>query len=357
MKRMSIQRTSIVASLTAVLSFVSLVALPSVSRAMYFAPSMTQEEELVQFRQAGLHGDRSLIPVMIEALKNPPHSDYLQTSLLSLAQMGATEAMPAIDSVIQDNKDENVVNFAKTARARLVAEDSVKGIKDPQAQSTAEVKRFYQELGVTSAGLNTGVAAYKEMLRQKRASLVITMDADPPIAPVELYAMRELADMTYQSPYRAFATLSDVAAVDFSSDAGSALKIRLSSLAHDQRVTTMLLEMTTPGRDLRQTASAASAEMAKAGVGSLEEAQLLADEGMAVILAVKSQQREIRSHPERYRGHAGGFGYLETVLVGAGDRQGVLGDRPGIALGRTSQSGAKATLEKHVLRQQFVVGY
>lgn len=337
-------------SLTTMPLIVSLAAVPQICSAMApLPPSLVEQEEMVQLRQAGLHGDHSRVPAMIEALQHPAHPNYVLTSLLALAQLGATDALPAIDGLINDNKDQNVVNFAKAARARLVAEDSAKGIKDSQAQAAAEVNRFYQELGLTSTSLNAGVAAYEEVLRQNRASPVITMDADPPVAPIELFAMRELADMAYQSSHSAFASLPDVAVVDFGLDPDSALKVRLAPLPHDQRIATMLDEMIV-------VRGVSPGEVIKAGMGGLSEAQLLADEGATIAPKIKVLQQEGHAHPERYRGRLGSFhgtsglGYLGRVLEGAEGQETV-------AVLPSAQLGGKPLLAKRILRRQLIAGY
>src|SRR5579862_4287911 len=110
---------SLLALLTAIL-----IALPQVGRSLQGGLSEPEYHRLAQLRYEALHGDRTNIPEMIEALhKHFPHIAYIYTAVHALSHLGATEALPAIDDVIEQTKGPGPINPAvRVARARLVVE-------------------------------------------------------------------------------------------------------------------------------------------------------------------------------------------------------------------------------------------
>ena len=278
---------------------------------------------LNQMRQAGMRGDRSQIRRMVEIFQNPPAAEALdvayqtRSSLLRpLAQLGATEALPTLDDFIQGDSakplpGEDYITFSqrkenialsKAVRARILAQSGAQGVADDKARASAEVKRFFQELGQTPQSLNAAVAAYQLKNQQHYEAAGRNPDYRHDAVPVEVFAVRELADMAYRDRYRGFVSLPDVARVDFGQDAGAALKARLAPLSSAQRVAMLVSEISqkkiTDNDDLRR-------------------AQLLADEGLSALPMVVAQQQDFRSHREQYRqkldGHFGGFSVLDRA--------------------------------------------
>jgi len=278
---------------------------------------------LNQMRQAGMRGDRSQIRRMVETFQNPPGAEGLdvafntRSSLLRpLAQLGATEALPALEDVIQSDpakplpgqtyadswENGQIIALCKVVRARILAQSGAQGLTDDKARASAEVKRFFQELGQTPESLNTAVAAYNAQEQQHLEAAGHIPDYRHDALPVEVFAVRELADMAYRDRYRGFVSLPDVARVDFGQDAGAALKARLAPLSSAQRVAMLVSEISqkkiTDNDDLRR-------------------AQLLADEGLSALPMVVAQQQDFRSHREQYRqkldGHFGGFSVLDRA--------------------------------------------
>jgi hypothetical protein len=111
-------------------------------------------------RQAGLLADKTHILDMIAIVRDRSANDpaLAETSLHSLAQLGATEAIPDIETLTQTGKDQNLVNFATAARAHLLAESVVSPDAADMIQAKEEVSRFYSELNKTPADINTGVS-------------------------------------------------------------------------------------------------------------------------------------------------------------------------------------------------------
>lgn len=269
---------------------------------------LVRENWLARMRQAGLHGDRSQIPNMVAAFQNPPGIQYaeeIRFSLLHpLALLGATEALPALDEVIQEASTkplpgqqvgdryelEEVGTLSKAVRARIIAQNSAQGITDNQARASAEVQRFFQELGETPESLNAAVSAYEVNDRQHLEATKLISEQRHLNAPVELYALRELADMAYHDLYQGFAALPKVAKVDFTQDDEAALKIRLAPLSREQRIKALVEEL---GQEEMEDRHA------------LRRAQLLADEGPAARLAIAAKQQDVKDHRERYLGKFG----------------------------------------------------
>ena len=207
----------------------SLLTLSSAASGFSAQPSDKQSTELATLRRAGLQGDRSQIATLINNLTAPAHRAYVQTSLHALAQLGATEALPAIDKVCRDTSDRDNQGYARVARARLIAESGALGSVEGKVEASAKMSRFYQELALTPAELNTGLSHNQSASYQPQ--------------PMEVYAVREIADMVYRGSYADYAALPGVAQVDFHADAPAALKMRLSAIVPERRLGTMIQEL------------------------------------------------------------------------------------------------------------------
>lgn len=261
---------------------------------------------------AAIQGDSSHLSTMIGAFNNPPKGEYgtdllLRMSLLhSFAILGANEALPSLDAAIAGDLDtpgatpqdnQSVAFAAKVVKARLQAQSGAASIKDSKARSAAQVKSFYQELGLTPSGINAAVASYRSALAQFRAHFAGPHIPGPP-APLELYAMREVADMIYHGYYSDYAGLPEVSQTNFALDPGAGLKLQLAPLSPEQRtnalIKTLSSEKTTPEE-------------------SSYARQLLADEGDAALPAINARIQEIKTHPEKYQGRFGLSGGLSVL--------------------------------------------
>jgi len=262
-----------------------------------------QEDWLARMRQAGIRGDRSQIPYMLQAFKSPPDSGVAEVAytvrmslLMPLARLGAVEALPAFNDVIQSNPEKplpgqsypnvrentEVIAATKVAKARLVAESATTTIADSRARAAAKVTRFYQELGLTPENINAAVALYAEQKRSSLKAAKLVSDSPGPNRPVEIFVLNELADMVYRGRYQDYASLPQVSQVDFRQDTGVALKMRLAAISREQRVTTLITQPP----------------------ASFDEVpyrnQLLADEGPLARSAILAKRQEIAAHPEQY---------------------------------------------------------
>lgn len=257
-------------------------------------------ERLGPARQAGLRADRARIPALVAILQEKPTPTrfLMETTLLSVAQLGATDALPAINALAQGAKDQDGKDLVEpdvvsAARARLIAEAAAGPDTGTPAQAQAKLGRFYQELGETPAALNAVMRGY-EAAQPKAADL-------PPRNPVEFYAIRQLADMAYRSAYRGFAQLPGVSQVDFALDARSALKVRLAPLSDAERAAWLV-------QDLSRKAVFGDTENA--------EAQLGGELGTAASAVAAAKLQEMGQHTAQYK-HAA-FTGLFNLLVRSG---------------------------------------
>ena len=219
---------------------------------VYGAPGefrMHDEERLRSARQAGLRADRTHVPDLIAILQEKPTPTrfLMETTLHSLAQLGATDALPALNALTQSGKGQdgkglvepNVVNAARAARARLVAEAAAGPDTGSPVQAQAKLDHFYSELGETPTDLNAALQAYtKEAAKPGGADIA-------PKYPVELYAVRQLADIAYRSAYKGFTNLPGMSQVNFALDARSALKVRLAPLSDAERASWLVQDLST----------------------------------------------------------------------------------------------------------------
>lgn len=264
-------------------------------------------DSVARMHLAGLRGDRTQVPDMIKALESPVHWGYSITALHALARLGEVQALPVIEqkymprSIMAAGSGSIEGNYAQAARARLLAESSVRGMPGGKAKAAAKVARFYQELGMTAADLVPFSPRPQSLSLPPSDSRIYAVTHGDARTPA-FYAMCELADVVYEGPYEDYAALPDVARVDFTKDYGLALKMRLAPLSRAERIATMVSELAH-----------------KKALRSEEdyEMQLLIDEGLPAGAAIAAQLREMDKHRDQYT-HAG-FAALFRVLQGIGD--------------------------------------
>jgi hypothetical protein len=258
-------------------------------------------------RQAGLLADKTQILDMIAIVRDRSANDpaLAETSLHSLAQLGATEAIPDIETLTQTGKDQNLVNFATAARAHLLAESVVSPDAADMIQAKEEVSRFYSELNKTPADINTGVSKYLKSLSDHPTGPDIA-----PHYPIELFAMRELADMAYHSSYPGFVKLPDMAQVNFTLDTRSALKVWLAPLSAIERATWLVKDLS--GKKILTDAE--NAEMQLAG-------------DLGAIISPLAAAKVLEMDHQRGQYSSAGFSALFRVLTAAGRPEKAVLDR------------------------------
>lgn len=245
--------------------------------------------QIASMRKAGITGDRAQIPAMIAVLSDPshPHPLVIRTALHALAQLGATEALPFVDTVAQSKVLEP--DYVKVAHQRLLAESDARSTADTNAQAATKVSAFCSGLGLSADQLNGATASLQS--ESSKQSL-----------PLQIIALREIADMAYLGNYNDYAALPAIKQLNFTPDYPSALKIRLAPLTKADRVKTMI-------DDLAHTQSV--------GPKQKYEMQLLDDEGVLASRAAAAQLQQMNSHRDQYPRE--GFEAIFSVLSGAGD--------------------------------------
>jgi len=255
-----------------------------------FAPPLPGDvDRLTTLRLAGITGDQSQIPALIAALGSPSES-VETTALLALAQMGATEALPAVGKIIQKPPNPWTGNYARAARARLLAEAKAR------VQAPA------------GARLQIRVAAFLVAVKLRPAQIVGDLEAQRGQIPrpvgdtLTVCACEEIADMIYRSGLQYTRPLPVLRGLRFALVPGARLKIQLAQLPKGQRLPWMIA---------RIVASPVS------GIGELRLIQLAADEGRPASRAAAAKLKEIRAHRSRYP--SSGFAGLFDVIRSAGD--------------------------------------
>ncbi len=259
--------------------------------------SKEDKDRMIDNRLAGLRQDRTRIPATIAALNPPAKAETHMTNLLALARLGAVEALPAIDALIAADADQETTSYAIAARARLVAEADAREQNVGADRASAKVQRFYEQLRLSPDDLNGAEAAFQPSLQQPGGggrAVVVT--------PVGVNAVQELADMVYHGSYKDYALLPGVTGVNFQVDHGAGLKMRLAPLSRQQRITTMVEELS---------------HKKKYALWDALEGQLLADEGSAASQAMAAKLRDIREHRSGYS--AEGIGSMFGILGDIGD--------------------------------------
>lgn len=199
-------------------------------------PGISSQEDIQKeeaLRQAGLHGDRVKTPAMVAWLAKSPAQSVTITTLHALAELGATEALPTVDAVAHANNDPYLTTYFPVERARLLAEDSVRNIKDGKTRAREKIARFYQELNLTPQQLGPMADLY-ESHRGPWSH---------PLIPVEVYAMREIADMVYHGSFKDYADVPGVAQVDFQHDYAAWIKMKMAPLSPKDQATWLVNDL------------------------------------------------------------------------------------------------------------------
>jgi hypothetical protein len=256
-------------------------------------PPPTDHKRLVSVRESGRLHDTKAIPGLIAVLTEKPqvNTDLALTAIHSLAQLGAEEALPDIDTYAASLKDpkmqgfynDQAGNYILVARARLVAEASVTDIRTQPEMTNAKVLRLYQELNLSVTGINKGVAVYKAQYPGPWHN--------PPL-PVEIYAMREIADIVYHSSVADLKGIPIAGSLELKSDYPSQLKIQLVGLSEAKRIDWLI-------NDLSHKKALTSDED--------YEIQLVEEFGTSAGKAAFAMLTHMDSHREEYKGHEGGF--------------------------------------------------
>ncbi len=261
-------------------------------------------QKMVNLRQYGEQKDVTAVASMVAALQHPIHPACVYVAMHSLAKIGNPDALAAIKDYENIHGDEG--NFAKVSKARLLAEAASAGIVDVNSQATIKVHRFFSDLELTPDNLNKGTLNHYGP--QTRFSRITGSSqqyvGSPQTTSVEVYAMRELADIVYHGSYAAYTIQSEVAQTNFQIDYPSALKIRLAAIPNEQRLPIIIQELshkkTLKGEDDY-------------------EIQLAINEGDAAASAAASRLRLMETNRGEYSGT--GFAALFRVIGGTGDKR------------------------------------
>ena len=247
-------------------------------------------QQLTDITAAGLNHDMSQTSVIVLALNNPPHPDFKKAALLALARLGAVDAEPSVNSVIAGS-DNDTSSYAKAALARLKAENVAQD-ESGTAGAAARTSAFLQFSGLTVAQINQAVGEH-----YKNGGKCIGPQ------PVEVYALREIADMVYQDKESDFAKVTAISNLNFEQDYPALLKVQLSGLNPAQRVKSIV-------SDLAGKTTLASQDY--------YEMQLGVSEGQPASQAAATQLNKMRAAEIKYSPE--GFIALLQILHGVGDK-------------------------------------
>ena len=197
-------------------------------------PLQLSWDNAVVFQYVATNNDRAYDTQMIQLLHEKLQYEYAVVILHSLSMLGGKQALASFDSLIATNGDKDLVNYARVARARLVAEDAAKDVADLRAKAKTKIERFYQEMGLSADRINVAT--------RQRA----TYAYHGPFSCVENIVLMEVADMVYQSgQYEAYMALPEVSQLDFSAQTGAVLKMRVAKVPKSGRIAFLIDEMIT----------------------------------------------------------------------------------------------------------------
>lgn len=263
-------------------------------------PIPLDKKRLASVREKGRQHDQKAAPGLVAVLTEVPaaNTDLGLAAIHSLAQLGAEEALPDIDAYAAAQKvpginfpDERTVNYIKVARARLVAEAGARDLKDEPQKTAAKIAHLCQELDLSVAEINKAAA-----VNQARQ----TPFSHPPVS-VEVYAMREIADIVYDSPVCDTKSLPIAGSLEVKSDYPTQLKMQLVGLSAPGRIKWLLNDLAhkkalTPNSDY--------------------EIQLAEDFGIPAGKAAVALLAQMDGHRDEYK--PGGFDALIRIVYASG---------------------------------------
>jgi len=268
-------------------------------------PTDEQLRELSAIHRAGLSRDRARVGWAILALDKG--YEYHRTALLTLGRIGAEEALPALERLMTSPRsvvEENVAEYARVTRARILAQKDWAAAGDRAVRARAALDRYLKETGLTPERLNEGT-----VIKQRQG---IVFDADT--TPFELRALREMADMIYQAYRRddgkegdgdALATEARRRGINFGTDYAAAYKLRFGPMTRAERVRTLVDE-------LSQKAALRGEDYPLF--------RLAGDEGAPAAQAAADRIQEMRRDLSRYPDEGRqGLSALVRVIFAAGD--------------------------------------
>ncbi|MGI4791418.1 MAG: hypothetical protein ACRYFS_21530 [Janthinobacterium lividum] len=273
-------------------------ALPAAqARSPFGSLSEDNANRAYQAQQAGLSGDTTQIPAIMDLLHQPSQPDLHETAMLALARLGATQSLSLFDVVIQSKDYPDIAAFAVAARARLIAERAAQSAGTNQAAN--KVARFYIELNLSPKDLNAAAIDYQHYQGHKPA---VDLSFGTNIGDA---AIAELADMIYHDPAEDYTLLPGVREVNFESDPPSALKIRLAPLSNEKRIAAMIYDLTHEVRPLSSPLNT-------------DEIQLLNDEGLPASHAAAAQLKAMELNRQDYKATA--YGSMFSIMSNVGDK-------------------------------------
>lgn len=246
-------------------------------------------DQIVLMRRAGLTNDHSRVPLVISILDAPshPHPLVVRTALHTLAQLGATEALPAFDVVAQSKLVEP--GYLEAMRQRLLAESQAASAPAGTKRAETKIALFYKGLSLTPSQVRTA-----NLNTNARMAGVAT--------PTEVLATREVADMAYHGNHTDYKSLDGVTQISNTSDIPSVLKLRLAPLSRTLRVQTLIDDL---------------AQSKVLSVKQDYEMQLADDEGTLASQAAAAKLQDMDKNRGQYPRE--GFEAIFNVLSGAGD--------------------------------------
>ena len=255
---------------------------------------------LSNFQQASIKGDKSLLTEMLQTLDKPTHEGYEYGLPHMLARLGATEALPILNTYILSDSESSLSNIAKAAKYRIIAEDSVKDMPGGKDKSRKKISVFLTSLNMTATDLNAALLIFQRPEVNAQGRMVIKSGAR--LRPLGVAAADEIADIVYHESYQDYQSLPEIAQLNFEADYPAALKMRLAPLTREQRMITMVDDLA--GKTILR------------GETNFE-IQLLANEGAPASEAAATKIRQMLTSRANFSG--AGFGALIYVIAGVGD--------------------------------------
>jgi hypothetical protein len=209
---------------------------PDSSRRYLRSGSMA-DLSVFQMRQAGLRRDQTRADELLRQAQQSKYEDDVLVSLRALSRIGDERALPLMESVksLFRMRETKMLQILK---ARLIVEQRANGQKSSSlAEANERLALFFAQLETTPAEFNQD---FKKFLRNAGLLPIGGGTAD-----AEWLTLREVADMIYTYKDRFLLQAAEQAELNLTADRMTVLKIRLTFLSPQERLTVLLTELET----------------------------------------------------------------------------------------------------------------
>jgi hypothetical protein len=188
-----------------------------------------------QMRAAGLMRERSQVESLVDVVNENVQEKNVFVALRALSRIGDVRAMPLFDRVEARVAQPTTKEFLKIMKARHFVEQRSQGRKSSSlTEAQSQLNTFISQLDLSLVEFKRKYSRLAENRRGRLRGNILNST---------LLLSREIADLIYIHRDTFLLQAANDAEIDLSSDTLVALKVRLAFLPPQERINTLLAEL------------------------------------------------------------------------------------------------------------------